>query len=232
MDFDIIDDDGATAILAPLRVSILHTNYVINLQDRLTAIAQDFANVENIKKSHPALGLAVQKHRDEVFKGVNSTTIKDAANEAIRVQSEIFGMTNAGSAEKIEELSKLPPSDLEASLQGKEGRLLTRLHSYKERDRKFSQQTKQYYKSKNGGKLICDGCGVDPNTRYGASGERCVEAHHKVPIEELQPDSITTVEEMAILCANCHRIVHSKKPCLTVDELRALLRQNGQLGGQ
>ena len=43
-----------------------------------------------------------------------------------------------------------------------------------------------------------------------------MEAHHKVPIEQLQPDSVTIVGDMAMLCASCHRVVHSEKPCLTV----------------
>ena len=42
-----------------------------------------------------------------------------------------------------------------------------------------------------------------------------MEAHHKVPIEQLQPDSVTIVGDMAMLCASCHRVVHSEKPCLT-----------------
>lgn len=54
-----------------------------------------------------------------------------------------------------------------------------------------------------------------------ARAER-LEAHHKVPIEELQPDSITPVTEMAMVCATCHRVIHSAKPCLTIEQVRAL----------
>jgi predicted HNH restriction endonuclease len=50
-----------------------------------------------------------------------------------------------------------------------------------------------------------------------------MEAHHKVPIEELQPDSITLVGDMAMVCATCHRIIHSSKPCLTIGQVRALI---------
>ena len=44
-----------------------------------------------------------------------------------------------------------------------------------------------------------------------------------MPIEELQPDSITRVDEMAIVCASCHRIIHSKKPCLSVEEVAQMI---------
>ena len=67
--------------------------------------------------------------------------------------------------------------------------------------------------------MVCEACGLDPITLYGPDGERCIEAHHKIPIEELQPDSVTRVDEMAMVCASCHRIIHSKKPCLKVGEV-------------
>ena len=50
-----------------------------------------------------------------------------------------------------------------------------------------------------------------------------MEAHHKVPIEQLQPDSVTLVRDMAMLCASCHRVVHSEKPCLTVERVNELV---------
>lgn len=90
---------------------------------------------------------------------------------------------------------------------------------YRERDRGFAARAKKYYKDLNGGKLKCECCGLDPVEFYGAAGERCLEAHHRIPIEELQPDSITRVDEMAIVCASCHRMIHSEKPCIPVEQL-------------
>ena len=131
-------------------------------------------------------------------------------------------MTNLASATKVEEINSLPV-EIAADITGKEGRLLVRMHVYKERDRQFAATAKKHYKTKNGGKLVCEACGLDPFKLYGADGERCIEAHHKIPIEELQPDSITRIDEMAMVCASCHRIIHSKKPCLTIDEVRKLI---------
>jgi predicted HNH restriction endonuclease len=70
---------------------------------------------------------------------------------------------------------------------------------------------------------MCEACGVVPVDKYGDAGDRSMEAHHKVPIEELQPDSITLVGDMAMVCATCHRIIHSSKPCLTIGQVRALI---------
>ncbi len=227
MDFDIIEDDGIIATIAPLRVSILHSNFQIDLQDRLSAIARDLANIEEIRDSHPNLADAIAAHGEEIMKGVNSIEIRKKANRIIQLQADIFGMTNASSALKLKETDAQPETDIEFEIVGKEGRLLVRIHAYKERDRKFVQRVKKYYKDKSGGRLLCDACGLIPIDLYGIDGEHCIEAHHKVPIEELQPDSVTRVEEMAMVCASCHRIIHSRKPCLTIGEVRQLIMKDG-----
>lgn len=58
---------------------------------------------------------------------------------------------------------------------------------------------------------------------YGADSEGCIEAHHKVSIEELQPDSETRHSDLAMVCASCHCIIHTCKPWLIIDEVRALI---------
>jgi len=205
LDFDIIEDDGITATLAPLRVSIRNSNFQIELQDRFKAIAVDLANLPAIAAKHPALAAAVEAHGVEIKKAVNSVEIRKAADRINAIQAEIFGMTNAGSAVTLEDAASKPATDLEEEIVGKEGRLLTRIHAYKERDRAFAARVKKYYRDKNGGKLICEACGLDPIPLYGPDGERCIEAHHKVPIEELQPDSVTRVDEMAMVCSSTAR---------------------------
>lgn len=100
-----------------------------------------------------------------------------------------------------------------------------RIHTYKERDRQLSRRVREHYMQRSGGRLTCEACGQTPSETYGDAGDRAMEAHHKVPIEELQPDSEVCLEDMAMLCANCHRVVHSRKPCWTIEEMRDLLRR-------
>ncbi len=226
MHFDIIEDDGITARLAPLWVSVRNSNYRIDLQDRFVALAADLRNLGNIRAKHPELADAIERHGDALMSGVNSSDIRSAADKVNVLQERIFGLTNAASATMMEDAEAKPAVD-EEEVYGTEGRLLTRIHVYKERDRAFAARTKKYYKSINGGKLFCECCGLDPVSMYGPDGERCMEVHHKIPIEELQPDSITRVSEMAIVCASCHRVIHSRKPCIPVEELAASLRSAG-----
>ena len=219
MDFDIVEDDGITATLAPLRVSIMNSNFQIELRDRFEAISVDMRNIDAIKMKHPLLSDAVNAHGIEIMKAVNSIEIRRAADRINEIQAEIYGMTNAGSIVTLENAASKPKTDLEDDIVGIEGRLLIRIHAYKERDRAFAARAKKYYRDKNGGWLKCEACGLKPIDLYGPDGERCIEAHHKIPIEELQPDSITRVDEMAMVCASCHRIIHSTKPCLPVSQV-------------
>ncbi len=219
MDFDIIEDDAITATLAPLRVSILHSNFEIDLQDRFRAVARDLIEIETTRAKHPELAAAISDHGALVMAGVNSTAIRVKADLAIALQLKIFGMTNAGSARTLEEFDTQPATEIEAEFVGKEGKLLARIHYYRERDKAFAAKVKKNAKQKNGGNLKCEACEFVPNAKYGPRGESCMEAHHKIPIEQLQPDSITRVEDMAIVCANCHRVIHSAKPCLFLSDV-------------
>ncbi|MDP1729720.1 MAG: hypothetical protein Q8L54_00790, partial [Devosia sp.] len=230
MDFEVVDDDGENVTLAPLRVTVLHSDFVVNLQDRLAAVARDIAGEAAIHARHPGLADAVRAHADAVRHGVNSIAIRDAADKVISLQTEIFGPTNAGSVTALEEFDQLPPSELEKEIAGREGRLLARIHVYKERDRDFAKRARSFYRNKQGGVLVCQACGLEPVPFYGSRGEISIEIHHKTPVSELQPDSITVVDDVAVLCASCHRVVHSEDPCLGVDELHGII--TAQKAGQ
>jgi 5-methylcytosine-specific restriction protein A len=47
-----------------------------------------------------------------------------------------------------------------------------------------------------------------------------MEIHHIVPVHELKPGARTQLDHLALLCPNCHRMIHTNSPWLTVDELR------------
>lgn len=72
----------------------------------------------------------------------------------------------------------------------------------------------------------CQGCDRDYFAMYGEIGKRCVDAHHKLPFAELGEGKrlLNPRRDFAILCAPCHRIVHSRpgEP-LTIPELRAIV---------
>ena len=58
---------------------------------------------------------------------------------------------------------------------------------------------------------------------YGERGRGFVEYQHVMPLAELSPGTKTKLADLAIVCANCHRIIHRQAPWLSLDELRRVL---------
>lgn len=58
------------------------------------------------------------------------------------------------------------------------------------------------------GWLFCEvqGCGFE--TVYGALGAGLAEVHHLKLLSELSKSVCTTMADLAIVCANCHRMIH------------------------
>ena len=107
--------------------------------------------------------------------------------------------------------------------ESQEGKVLTRLHRFRERDSKVVKRKKQAF-LKQHGKLFCEACGFNFEEGYGSRGAGYIECHHIRPISELKPGEKTKNEHLALLCSNCHRIVHRKKPWLELEELRGMIR--------
>jgi 5-methylcytosine-specific restriction protein A len=59
----------------------------------------------------------------------------------------------------------------------------------------------------------------------GLRGKGFIEAHHTKPVETLVESSKTKLEDLALLCANCHRMVHAARPWLSIEALQKLLKQ-------
>ena len=50
-----------------------------------------------------------------------------------------------------------------------------------------------------------------------------IEAHHTIPVSDLQKGSKSSVDDLAMLCANCHRMIHRGEKTLTIEELSLLI---------
>ncbi|BDU70250.1 hypothetical protein GETHOR_23510 [Geothrix oryzae] len=75
----------------------------------------------------------------------------------------------------------------------------------------------------------CQACGFDFGARYGAHGAGYIEVHHKDPLSERAEaewteEVRTALSQVAVLCANCHRMVHRKKQALTIEQLKDQLQ--------
>jgi 5-methylcytosine-specific restriction protein A len=108
-------------------------------------------------------------------------------------------------------------------LEAPEGKVITRLHRTKERNRKLVERKKAQAFAVHG-KLECEACHFDFETRYGERGKGFIEAHHTKPVHTLTEDDKTKLSDLALLCSNCHRIVHSKRPWLSIEDLKTILK--------
>jgi hypothetical protein len=123
----------------------------------------------------------------------------------------------------LELLFDFPAND-ESSDGFPEGRIVERMHKSRERNSKVVELAKQNFKHKHG-MLYCEVCKFNFNTAYGEVGDDYIEGHHTVWVSDMPVDYKTKVEEIALLCANCHRMVHRKRPWLTIEKLSELLKQ-------
>lgn len=101
------------------------------------------------------------------------------------------------------------------------------VHQKIERNSSAAQKVKQRLKT------TCQCCGFNFTERYGKIGEGFIEVHHLKPISSLEPGSVESYDiekDFAVLCANCHRMIHrmirdKKGHAVTIDELRAQLKK-------
>jgi len=103
------------------------------------------------------------------------------------------------------------------SYEGFEGRLVPKVHLIRERDPKLVAKFKASL-----AEARCEACGINLSEIYGALAADYIEAHHKRPVALTQEGSVTTLDDLAALCPNCHRIIHKNYP-MSVDELAAAI---------
>lgn len=103
-----------------------------------------------------------------------------------------------------------------------EGRLLTRVHKLRERSSDLPGLKKRAVLRATG-KLDCEGCGFNFRARYGEHAGDYAEVHHLTPLSELGENVKTTLADLAVVCANCHRMIHRRRQWLTMEELRGLV---------
>jgi hypothetical protein len=105
-----------------------------------------------------------------------------------------------------------------------EGNVLYRLHRFHERCGDLPRRAKKLALKKNG-KLVCVACGFDFHATYGPVGDGFIECHHTVPVSELKDGMKTKLADVVLVCSNCHRMLHRRRPWLGIKELKFLLNK-------
>jgi predicted HNH restriction endonuclease len=105
-----------------------------------------------------------------------------------------------------------------AAMEGAERMALVR-HRQREqslRDGKIAEARKR-----RTGKLKCEvpGCGFDFEVVYGELGRDYAQVHHLKPLGDRTKPSQTKLDDLAIVCANCHAIIHRGGKCRPLNGL-------------
>jgi hypothetical protein len=108
--------------------------------------------------------------------------------------------------------------ELESAIEG-EITLAIQRHRRREsrlRDAKIRQALREGH-----GRLICEvpGCGFDFFEVYGQIGRDFAIVHHKSPLSDRTEPKLTKLEDLAIVCANCHAMIHRGNDCRSLEEL-------------
>lgn len=98
----------------------------------------------------------------------------------------------------------------------REGKAVLEIHLHRERNACLVKRAKKKFQKEHNGKLFCEACGFDFHEVYGEIGNGYIEAHHLIrPIACMQEEDVTKIEDLAMLCANCHRIIHRIRPWIS-----------------
>lgn len=83
-----------------------------------------------------------------------------------------------------------------------ESRKLVASHLYRERSKLLAAECKirDDYE--------CQVCGLRFEDAYGRLGSEFAESHHLLPLSRLRENLRTHIEDLATVCANCHRMLH------------------------
>lgn len=114
----------------------------------------------------------------------------------------------------------------DAKWEASEGGILIRLHKLRERDRSLVAR-KRAQVLRETGELKCEACGFSFLDTYGSIGEGYIECHHRRPLHELVARAVTKLKDLAVVCANCHRMLHRSRPAVTVEKLRSKVFSTG-----
>src|SRR5262249_18460908 len=113
-------------------------------------------------------------------------------------------------------------AELEEEGEFPEGKVLYRLHRLRERNRDLVKLVKEKAVDEHG-RLFCAVCTFDFADVYGEIGRGFIECHHLLALADLLAEQATRPSDLALVCPNCHRMIHRKRPWLSLDKLTELI---------
>jgi predicted HNH restriction endonuclease len=123
---------------------------------------------------------------------------------------------NESDCERIERKSRIAASKLEL-LEAIEGERFQRQLRFRKRNRALIAAKKA------GSDGRCEVCRFSFPEAYGSIGNGYIIAHHDEPIGVRSRPSRTSLADISLVCPNCHAMLHTDEPPLTVGRLRSIV---------
>ncbi|MGV0921485.1 HNH endonuclease [Empedobacter falsenii] len=169
---------------------------------------------------------------DNENKGLTSFSIKDKEtffefstkkNELERISNLILATIEE--KEIISKLYKIEDEIDDFVKESFEGEVIYKLHKARERDKKLTDSKKQKT-LKETGKLECEVCKFDFYKVYGEIGKGFIECHHTKHLSSYGTSLKTKLEDLALVCSNCHRMLHRSLSEMTIETLKEIIKKS------
>lgn len=195
----------------------------------VTPVSDKLVDTERINYRYGRRVKIIAKTNRNNYINVSSTLWKKVKLSGV-TQGNACKIENIGSAENIDELqlniwewfkNYFVPSERQSEaitssiikeleitnsdVSGKEGELKLITHIVKERNRKIVNEKKRMAVKNN--TLKCEVCSFSFVDVYQSN---FIECHHITPISQSEGIIETRLEDLALVCSNCHRMLHTK----------------------
>lgn len=181
----------------------------------------DFRNTNGVARKTADIATVHPGHQGGRTRGnrLDKEVLADFLADSERMHREAARIRELLSAHDAD--NQVPPDlDLDDALHG-EGGVALRAHLKRERDPRL--RSKKIANTKRRGlPVACEVCKFDFGATYGLHGLDYIECHHRVPLH-VSGETQTRLADLALLCSNCHRMIHRSKHWLTVEDLRNIL---------
>jgi 5-methylcytosine-specific restriction protein A len=101
----------------------------------------------------------------------------------------------------------------------KEGRILYKMHKVRERNKEIIEKKKKKV-LKDKGTLNCEACNLNFEEKYGELGKGFIECHHIIPLSNFEVNKETRLDDLALLCSNCHKMIHKDLSVSSIQEFK------------
>jgi predicted HNH restriction endonuclease len=143
------------------------------------------------------------------------TTLRQLSITSAQMLDDVW-YNEAYTPQSVQDFLELTEDDIAYS----EGKVVVRTVKQRQRSRKLVNDAKTQFREIHAGRLFCEVCGFDYQAAYGVE---YIEAHHTEPLSSLNDETENTTEAVVLLCANCHRVAHSRTPPYSIEELKTML---------